>query len=140
MRFQIRRKLIQVFENARKRIPVNRQNGIVRIHDVELDSSVVHVHNHFHGVANVVQAFLKVRRVGSGVGKVIGDRVSILDPILFAPAHHGVGILVEPQERRDLLHALLHAPPDLNLALRLKIGRKQYVDVGLRPGEQEPLP
>ena len=140
MRFQIRRKLIQVYENARKRTPVDRQDGVVRIHDVELDGSVVHVHNHLYGVSNVVQPFLKGRRVGGGVGKVIRDGVGILDPILFALAHHGVGILVEAQERSDLLHALLNAPPDLNLALRLKIGGKQDVDVGLSPGEQEPLP
>ena len=31
MRFQICRKPIQVFENARKRTPVNRQNGVVRV-------------------------------------------------------------------------------------------------------------
>ena len=95
MRFQIRRKLIQVHENARKRTPVDRQDGVVRIHDVEPDGSVVHVHNDLHGVSNVVQPLLKGRRVRTGVGKVIRDGVGILDPVLFALAHHGVGILVE---------------------------------------------
>ena len=125
MRFQIRRKLIQVQEDARKRAPVDRQNGVVRVHDVEPDGSVVHVHNDLYGVSNVVQAAFKSRRVGSGVGKVIRNGVGILDPILFAFAHHGIGILVEAQERSDLLHALLNAPPDLNPALRLKIGGEQ---------------
>ena len=95
MRFQIRRKLIQVHENARKRTPVNRQDGIVRIHDVKPDGSVVHVHNDLYGVSNVIQPFLKGRRVRTGVGKVIRDGVGILDPVQFALAHHGVGILVE---------------------------------------------
>ena len=88
MHFQICRKPIQVLEYARKRTPVNRQNGVVRIHDVEPDGSVVHVHNHLDGVANVVQPLLKGRGVRAGVGIVIREGVSILDPVQFALAHH----------------------------------------------------
>ena len=140
MRFQIRRKLIQVQENARKHAPVDCQNRVVRIHDVEPDGSVVHVHNDLYRVSNVVQPFLKAGRVGIGVGKVIRDGISILDPVQFALAHHRVGILVEAQERSNLLHALVHAPPDLNPAFRPEIGGEQNVDVGLSPGEQQPFP
>jgi len=53
MRFQIRRKPIQIHEDARERTPVDRQDGVVRIHDVEPDGSVVHVHNYLYGIANV---------------------------------------------------------------------------------------
>ena len=73
--------------------------------------------------------------MGIGVGKVIRNGVGILDPIQFALAHHGVGILVKAQERSDLLHPLVNAPPDLNPAFRPEIGGEQNVDVGLSPGE-----
>jgi len=85
MRFQIRRKLIQVLEEARKRTPVDSQHGVVRIHDVKPNGSVIHVHNDLYGISNVVQPFLKGRRVGIGVGKVIRDGVGILDPVQLAP-------------------------------------------------------
>jgi hypothetical protein len=48
--------------------------------------------------------------MGIGVGKVIRNGVGILDPIQFALAHHGVGILVKAQERSDLLHPLVNTP------------------------------
>jgi hypothetical protein len=71
---------------------------------------------------------------------MIRDGVRILDPVQFALAHHGIGILVKAQERSDLLHALLNAPPNLNPAFRPEIGSKQNVDIGLSPGEEQPLP
>ena len=55
---QIGRELTQVLENPRKRTPINRQHGIVGIHDIEENRAVVHVHDHLHGIADVVQSSL----------------------------------------------------------------------------------
>ena len=52
---EIRRQLAQFIEDAGKRRPIDGQDRILGIHDVEADASVVHVHDDLHGVADVVQ-------------------------------------------------------------------------------------
>jgi len=73
--------------------------------------------------------------VGRRVREVIRDGVGVLYPILFASAYDGIGIMVEAQKRRDLLHPLLNAPPELNSTLGFEVRCKQDIHVRLGPRE-----
>ena len=143
---EIRRQLAQFIEYAGKRQPIDGQDRILRIHDVEPDVSVVHIDDDLHGVADVVQPVKGSRGAGLGpscigstqallqrssvlrsplricVRKVIRDRIGILDPVQLSLAQYGVGIIVEAQERSDLCNALANVSMDLNSALRSEIG------------------
>src|SRR5579863_1569603 len=73
------------------------------------------------------------------IGKAVGNRVGVLNPIQFALAQDRVRVGIELQEGSNLRDALLDVTPDLKPALGPEVGGEQDVDVGLRPGEQEPL-
>ena len=69
--FQIGREFIQVLENTRKCPPINRQHGIIGIHDVKGHRAVVHVHDNLHGIADVVQSGAEAVTVRIRIGKAV---------------------------------------------------------------------
>ena len=121
-------------------MPVDVENRVLRIHDVERHPTVIHVYDDLYRVADVIAALRHAARLRLRVGVAIRDGIGVLNPIEFAVAHYGIRVLVEQQEWRDLRHAFLDAPPDLNFALWREIRGEQNIDVFLRPGKQEPLP
>jgi hypothetical protein len=70
----------------------------------------------------VVQVISEASHVRILIGKLVGIRIGVLDPVQLARAQRGVGIGVEAQEWSDLCHALLNRPPDLDAALQREVG------------------
>ena len=121
-------------------MPVDIENRVLWIHDVERHRAVIHVHDDLYRVADVIATLCRTARQRLRVGVAIRDGIGVLNPIKFAVAHYSIRVLVEQQEWRDLRHAFLDTPPDLNSALWREIRGEQNIHVFLCPGKQEPLP
>jgi hypothetical protein len=91
----------QILECPRKRAPVGGYDRIIRVHDIEVDSAVVCIHHYLDGVSDVIHLLSIALCIGAGIGEVIGNGVSILNPVQPAVAEYWVRILVQAEERRD---------------------------------------
>ena len=142
VKFQIRRYLIKIFENARESALVGSQNRIVRVHYIEGDRAIVHIDDGFHGVSDVIQAVTKgiVFMIRIGIRKVVRCRVGVLYPIQLSFAEDRVGISIQFQEGCNLGDAILNVPIKLNPAFRLQIRSQENIDISLGPGKEQAFP
>ena len=99
---------------------------------VEVSLARVGIDDDLHAVADVVHAADLVR-----VRDVVRRRVGVLHPVHAAVVDDEVGVAVEPEERRDLMDALLDVPAIDDAAIALERARDEDVDVADLPRVDE---
>ena len=111
----LRRHVVEVLEEPGERVAVGLQDGIIAVDDVQGCRPVETVHHRLDRVAHVVEAVAQAAALGEllGVGAltvgILGRRGVGVDDVLHpALGQHGVRIVVDVQERGQLLDALTH--------------------------------
>ena len=113
MRPQRGRHLAERLEHPRKHIRVGREHRILRIRRIERRRAVEGVDDDLHGVADVVHASHRWRRIGIPIARGVG----VVHPEQMSIRQHDVRIAIEGQERRNLADALRDVAVEENPAV-----------------------
>ena len=126
---------IKISEQAGKRIGVHSQQGVSRVHGIEIHGAIIGVDHDFNTVADVVEPPVQIR----GIWIAVGGGVSILNPPqLPAFVHHRVRVPVQLQEGSNRSDPLPDAAPVLYAAILGYLVAQQKIDIAHLPGIGRP--
>ena len=103
--------------------------GVIGLGDVEGNTPVISVYNHLNAVADVVESTDWL-----GIWIAAGGSVCVLNPEQTTVDNHHIGVVVQREERRQVVHAFLDITVVQHVAFRSKFATDKEIKIAELPG------